>query len=725
MKISQSTIDRIDESSVESILDYYNIKMKGSSQQKIIPCISRSHEDKNPSMGVNLNTGMFNCHSCGCKGGGAIAMIKEIEGLSFPDAVNKAADILAITVIKEQENPEKVDQYDAAKFLFGRLKANNITIEDANKPEYKNLQKFLFDRKISNADAAKWGLTYAPRGFGSDFPKEYAKTLTEMGMLFEKKSDTDKQNYKLNGRFQFPIHDVRGNIIAFAGREIGNGNTSSAKYINTNNSNIFRKGNVLYGLDKVLGAKDKGNKIEEVQVLEGYTDVIATHSAGMPTSVATMGTAFSEGHIRQLLNKVESVNFLFDADDAGLKARTRSMLVAAKYVDQLKFKFATLENVDGKKYDPDQAVKEGRIDVYKTALNEAKPFHMAAADYVMGDTSISNPNDILDGPAERAQELYDLMPPGIIRELFSQAIATEFSHKLGFSVSPSILGMRLDYEVANIEMGSLQELKNNAISTSYSPSHTQKQAEISPIVNSKIMPESFTSAPYIENEFHQIPQFEEGHGFAIEQYTPENDDILHWVTAPSLLDDERFHKPTLVKPTVPTHKIKPFTAHINENELIEPTGIPNDQNPGFSNVELPVSINMWVAVIKPGYISNSGNALLGQVKNIIGNDIKVQLPNFEDKTFQTFSKLDLLPIGANIGFTKCKNQTPNANIGDLIIKTSVGWVGSIEPRHLTLDMNSTINSLPQIQPKEKVVNLEDEKKAALLKIDQGGSSFTI
>jgi DNA primase catalytic core len=727
MKISQPTIDRINESSVESILDHYNIRMKGSSHQKIIPCISRSHEDKNPSMGVDLNTGMFNCHGCGAHGGGAIKMIQEIEGLSFPDAVHKAADILAITVIKEEENPEKVDQYAAAKFLFGRLKANNITIEDANKPEYKNLQKFLSDRKISNADAAKWGLTYAPRGFGADFPKEYAKTLTDMGMLFEKKSETDKQNFKLNGRFQFPIHDVRGNIIAFAGREIGNGNSSTAKYINTNNSNIFRKGSVLYGLDKVLGAKDKTKKIEEIQILEGYTDVISTHSAGMPTSVATMGTAFSEGHIKQLLNKTESVNFLFDADDAGINARTRSLLVAAKYVGELKFKFSTLENIDGKKYDPDQAVKEGRLDVYKTALNEAKPFHIAAADYVMGDTPISNPNDILDGPASRAQELYGLMPPGIVRELFSQAIATEFSNKLGLSVSPSILGMRLDYEVANIEMGSLKKLQENSIPTSFAPSHTQKQPQpvveyIKPINDAPIVQEHHWPIQSIQSI--QSIQHHVDYSFENEQFIPENEFNPHWDSPASSFDNERFSSPTMVKPNVPD--LSNFSRdQFNKNVSIGPVGIPNDQNPVFSNSELPITVNMWVAVIKPGFISYQGNALLGQVKNIKGDDVKVQLANFEDKTYQTLNKSDLLPIGSDIGFTKCKNQTLNANTGDLIIKTAVGWVGSIEPRHLTLDMNSALNSAPKIQAKKTVDDPQHRKNSTLQKIDQGGTPFII
>lgn len=284
-------------------------------------CCCPFHEEKTPSCKVDPNTQLFYCFGCH-KGGDVFKFIQEIEGVEFPDAVRSLAERAHIEL---QETGGR-----------GPSQGERARLKDVCKAtqEFYHLQ--LMRGKSSEANAARMYL--ANRGFGGEVPKrwqlgfapgrgELVSHLRKLGFTNKEMVDANvavQRDGRVSDRFynrvMFSIFDDVGECIAFGGRVMGEG---EPKYLNSQETPLFHKSRVLYGLDKAkAGITATGVAI----VVEGYTDVIACHEAGVTNVVATLGTALTKQHIRSISRHASKrIVYLFDGDAAGQRAADRAL----------------------------------------------------------------------------------------------------------------------------------------------------------------------------------------------------------------------------------------------------------------------------------------------------------------------------------------------------------------------------------------------------------------
>lgn len=448
-KINNDFIENLNDGDIEGLMSAMGIRGRtGKGNHALIQCISPGHKDNNPSMSVNKTTNAFYCHSCHAAGGGLLDFVAVHDGIdpdtNFVDLVKATASYVGEAVIYDTEDPKRASQSEAMAYLVKR-------IEDHRIPQDDRLKKFVAERGIMSGDVEDFGLTFTPRSFGVDFDYKYREALDAMG-LFKQFDKDGKKNafgfFSYNERVLFPIRSHTGKVIAYAGRKF-DGVEHGPKYINSNNSEIFQKNKVLYGLDVALKyATDK--RLDNVTIVEGYMDVVAAHRAGMRDMVGTMGTALTPNQLKLLSRYTNQVTFLFDPDAAGSKAADRAMEVAAPFTDKMKFKFARLPAEGDLKLDPDAMIRSGRLNELKALIAAGLPYSQAASEYILRDSTIQSPEDLIGTVSDRAQTLYLAMPPSIVREAMSQYIAADMSRQLGLSVDPVSMGMRMEQEAVSI-----------------------------------------------------------------------------------------------------------------------------------------------------------------------------------------------------------------------------------------------------------------------------------
>ncbi|MEV5331505.1 DNA primase [Streptomyces werraensis] len=286
------------------------------------------HDEKSPSFQVSPSKGLFHCFGCQ-EGGDTITFVMKIDHLTFSEAVERLAGQAGITLRYEEGgyNPshqrgERIRLVEAHK-----LAAEWYAEQLATSPEAETGRVFLAERGFDQAAAVHFGVGYSPQGWdhltrflrGKGFSD---KELVLSGLAQEgRRGPIDR----FRGRLMWPIRDIGGDVVGFGARKLHEAD-NGPKYLNTPDTAIYRKSQVLYGID--LAKKDIAKSSRAV-VVEGYTDVMACHLAGVTTAIATCGTAFGTDHIkilRRLLmdNGSARVIFTFDGDAAGQKAALRA-----------------------------------------------------------------------------------------------------------------------------------------------------------------------------------------------------------------------------------------------------------------------------------------------------------------------------------------------------------------------------------------------------------------
>jgi len=329
--IPSDTIEQIAAANdiVEVIGSYFPVKRAGANFKALCPF----HQEKTPSFHVSPQRQTFHCFGCGA-GGSVFRFVMDYEHIDFPSAVRKLAARVGIPVIEER-GPHGEDRQHEARRVLLRLHAeaagwfhDNLLKKELAEPARDYLKK----RGISAEIAKRWQLGFAPdewdafgswaRGRGYD-----ARDLIASGLV-KTKDDADRapdqtSNLKpqtsydrFRGRIMFPICNDVGEVIAFSGRLLEN-EAESAKYINSPETPLFRKGNVLFGLHKTKRGLIEANC---AIVCEGQLDLITLYEAGITNVVAPQGTAFTENQARLLKRFVDEVVLCFDADAAGNKA---------------------------------------------------------------------------------------------------------------------------------------------------------------------------------------------------------------------------------------------------------------------------------------------------------------------------------------------------------------------------------------------------------------------
>jgi len=321
--IDQATIERIVDAAhiSEVVSEFVTLKKRGVNQLGLCPF----HNEKTPSFTVSPAKGIFKCFGCG-KGGNSVNFIMELEQLSYPDALRWLAKKFHIEIEEKEESQEE-------KLLKDERESMMIVSAFAQKYFSRFLLKenegrtiglsYLRERGIRDDIIAKFELGYCPDGkdiFTKAAELEgYKMEFLEKTGLTIKRDDWVRDRF--GGRVMFPVHNVAGRVIAFGGRTLTN-DKKVAKYLNSPESEIYHKGRTLYG---IYQAKRDITKLDKCYLVEGYTDVLSFHQAGIENVVASSGTSLTIEQIRLIRRFSPNITIVYDGDDAGIKASLRGI----------------------------------------------------------------------------------------------------------------------------------------------------------------------------------------------------------------------------------------------------------------------------------------------------------------------------------------------------------------------------------------------------------------
>jgi len=306
---------------VDVVGDYVQLKRSGSSFKGLCPF----HSEDTPSFNIDPDKNLYHCFGCGA-GGDVFKFVQEIEGVGFLEGVRLLADRYGIPLPEEEADPEAANEREsilhalrfAARFFYRQL-----TQTDRGRPALN----YLRERGYTPRTIKEFGLGYAPDEWDALLTaaqEEQIDTgvLEKAGLIIER-NDGSGHYDRYRGRIIFPIFSHIGKVLAFAGRILDpEGDRDQPKYINSPETDVYHKKEVLYGLHQ---AKRSIRQTNEVLLVEGYTDVISLSQAGIENVVASSGTALTEEQVKTLHRYAKRVLLLYDADEAGGRATMRGM----------------------------------------------------------------------------------------------------------------------------------------------------------------------------------------------------------------------------------------------------------------------------------------------------------------------------------------------------------------------------------------------------------------
>ncbi|MFZ0873023.1 MAG: DNA primase [Pseudonocardiaceae bacterium] len=288
------------------------------------------HDEKSPSFNVRPGHGTFHCFGCG-EGGSVVDFMMKIEHLGFVEAIERLADRVGIQLTYTGGGSSvQRDRGTRSRLVEANKLAQDFYAQQLSSAEAQPAREFLMQRGFTQQAAGTFGCGFAPSGWD-----RLTKHLLSRGFSVEElvKAGVSREGQRgpidrFHRRLLWPIRDLGGDVVGFGARRLFDDDRVEAKYLNTSETTLYRKSQVLFGLDL---AKREIARRRQVVVVEGYTDVMAMHLAGVPTALASCGTAFGAEHIsvlrRLLMDDFEfhgEVIFVFDGDDAGQKAALKA-----------------------------------------------------------------------------------------------------------------------------------------------------------------------------------------------------------------------------------------------------------------------------------------------------------------------------------------------------------------------------------------------------------------
>ena len=320
----------------EVVGEYLQLKNAGGGSLK---GLCPFHEEKTPSFNVTPARGLFYCFSC-AEGGDVIKFVQKIDGLSFIEAVERLAGRAGIELRYEQGGyvPGQ-EQSQRRRLIDAHRAAAEFYAERLREADAEHARKFLSERGFELKDAERFGVGYSPKAWEDLTRHLRGRGFTDAELITAglSREGTRGARDRFRGRLMWPIRDLSGDVIAFGARKL-DPDDDGPKYLNTPETSLFRKSTVLYGAD--LAKREIAQRRQAV-IVEGYTDVMACHLAGVPTAVATSGTSFGEDHIKVLRRLIMDTDgaageviFTFDGDAAGQRAALRAFGMEEKFVTQ-------------------------------------------------------------------------------------------------------------------------------------------------------------------------------------------------------------------------------------------------------------------------------------------------------------------------------------------------------------------------------------------------------
>ncbi|MBP1673101.1 MAG: primase [Bacteroidetes bacterium] len=323
--ISKRTIDEILlVAKIEEVVgDFVSLKKRGQNWVGLCPF----HEDKNPSMYVSPRLGIYKCFVCDA-GGNAVQFLMNHEKISYPESLKILAKKFNVTIEEDVDKTQDEIVADSEKeslFILNRFAENYFIEQLFETEEGKTIGLTYFkERGLHENIIKKFKLGYSPEGWDSflNFAKKngYKEDhLIKTGLI--KKSEQGRLFDFFHGRVMFPIHNTLGKTVGFGGRTLKTGEKIS-KYFNSPESEIYHKSDILYGFHL---AKKAIRTLDNVYLVEGYTDVISMHASGIENVVASSGTALTKGQIKLIASQTKNITVVYDGDTAGIKASMRGI----------------------------------------------------------------------------------------------------------------------------------------------------------------------------------------------------------------------------------------------------------------------------------------------------------------------------------------------------------------------------------------------------------------
>ncbi len=398
--------DLMDRSDIVDVVSSYVslTKRSGSNLFGLCPF----HSERTPSFSVSPDKQIYHCFGCG-KGGGVVNFIMEIENLSYPDAIAFLANRAGMPL------PEQTDSRDNRK--RSRLLALN---KDAARFFYEQLStdagqsavRYMQERQISPGIAKRFGIGYAPNSWDSLEKAMLAKGYTDYelfdaGLVRKGKSSGWYDTFR--NRLMFPVIDVRGSVIGFSGRILGEG---EPKYMNSPESIVFNKSRNLFALN--LAKKSKSGYII---LSEGNIDVVSLHQAGFDSAVASLGTSLTPEQARLISRYTSQVVIAYDNDSAGIKASERAIGILEKL--DIKVKVLRLSGAK----DPDEFIKKRGADAFRNLLEGSED----QVDYRLNTISAKYDLSVDEQKVsylKEASALVAALPGEVTRQVYAIRIAT-------------------------------------------------------------------------------------------------------------------------------------------------------------------------------------------------------------------------------------------------------------------------------------------------------------
>lgn len=387
------------------IVDIIEQRVPLKKQGKEFAACCPFHNEKTPSFTVSPEKQFYHCFGCGAHGT-AIGFLIEYENLDFIEAIDVLAENLGLEVPRE-ENGQPRPSKSELEPLYDVLQQAALHFQQQLKSHPQAID-YLKQRGLSGAIARDFQLGFAAAGWDhllKTMSDKFSPTILDQAGLLSS-NDQGRVYDKFRERIMFPIRNRRGQIIAFGGRIIGSG---EPKYLNSPETPVFNKSDTLYGLYE---ARKRSHKLEQIIVVEGYMDVVALAQHGINNAVATLGTATTAQHLKQLFRTVHRIVFCFDGDRAGRDAAWRALEHAMPVLrDGQEIHFLFLP--DGE--DPDSYVRLQGSDAFNAIVADATPLSVYLLDNLKARHNIST----MEGRGAlkiEADQLLKNLPANLLRE---------------------------------------------------------------------------------------------------------------------------------------------------------------------------------------------------------------------------------------------------------------------------------------------------------------------
>jgi DNA primase len=425
-------VQRID--IIEVISNRIEIKKAGREYKGLCPF----HTEKTPSFTVSQEKGFYHCFGCGAHGT-ALGFLMDYENQAFVEAIEELSKIAGVEIPKTKQDRATNKKNKSLQELTGEVMDQFIR----NLSKSEKAIAYLKHRNIDGKTAKKFSIGFANDSW-DDILKKFGtsdrrvKKLLDCGLIIKK--DDSSYYDRFRNRIMFPIRDNKGNVLGFGGRIIDDG---EPKYLNSPETQLFKKGRLLYGM---FESKEALRSSSEAIIVEGYTDVIALSMNGFSNALATLGTAITDDHIKNIFRFADKITFCFDGDRAGKDAAWKACEICLPNITAEKeVRFLTLPDDQ----DPDQVIVSSGPQRLKKFLDDALPL----SDFLIHSIKKESEVKTINGrarAAEKSMALVNKMRDGIYKDLIIEKIASELKMK-----ASQLKNIQIQTKTSNIQRNAL------------------------------------------------------------------------------------------------------------------------------------------------------------------------------------------------------------------------------------------------------------------------------